>query len=129
MNPRIDSLEKIWHNTIMKNDRIFSAYRNMWLLVMFDLPTETAEDKKSYHDFRESLLSDGFQMIQYSVYLRYCASVENTIVHENRVMNALPPTGNIRCIQFTDRQFEQMKVFFGRESVPTEKPTSQLSLF
>jgi CRISPR-associated protein Cas2 len=76
----------------METDRIFSSYRNMWLIVMFDLPTETAADKKMYHHFRESLLADGFQMVQYSVYLRYCASVDNTEVHEKRVMDALPPS-------------------------------------
>lgn len=37
----------------MENDRIFSAYRNMWLLIMFDLPSETALDKKIYHNFRD----------------------------------------------------------------------------
>ena len=29
----------------------FSEYRIMWILVLFDLPTETKKDKKAYIDF------------------------------------------------------------------------------
>lgn len=68
-------------------------------------------------------------MIQYSVYLRYCASIENATVHENRIISILPPTGDIRCIQFTDKQFERMKIFFGRDRVETENPIPQLAFF
>jgi len=113
----------------MDNDSIFSAYRNMWLVVMFDLPTETPEDKKMYRDFRAWLIGDGFEMIQYSVYLRYCASPENADVHEKRVMKILPSMGNIRMIQFTDKQFERMKLFFWREESRVELAPNQLTFF
>lgn len=113
----------------MESNRIFSAYRNMWLIVMFDLPTETPEDKKMYRDFRVWLLSDGFEMVQYSVYLRYCASPENATVHEKRIMNILPPTGNIRMIQFTDKQFERMRLFFWQEEKKVEIAPNQLTFF
>lgn len=33
----------------------FSEYRIMWVLVLFDLPTETKKDKKAYTDFRKNL--------------------------------------------------------------------------
>ena len=113
----------------MEHDCIFSAYRNMWLVVMFDLPTETPEDKKIYRDFREWLIENWFEMIQYSVYLRYCASPENADVHEKRVMKMLPPTGNIRMIQFTDKQFERMRLFFGRDEKRVEIAPNQLTFF
>ena len=35
-----------------------SAYRFMWLLAMFDLPVETAENKRDYVRFRKALKSD-----------------------------------------------------------------------
>lgn len=38
----------------------FSEYRIMWVLVLFDLPTETKKDKKAYTDFRKNLQKDGF---------------------------------------------------------------------
>ena len=44
----------------------FSEYRVMWILVLFDLPTETKKDKKAYTDFRKNLQKDGFTMFQFS---------------------------------------------------------------
>ena len=32
----------------------FSEYRVMWILVLFDLPTETKKDKKAYAEFRKN---------------------------------------------------------------------------
>ena len=55
----------------------FSEYRVMWILVLFDLPTETKKDKKAYTDFRKNLQKDGFTMFQFSIYVRPCASSEN----------------------------------------------------
>lgn len=59
----------------------------MWIIVMFDLPTDTKHARKAYHEFREELLNDGFTMLQFSVYARHTPSEENAVVHENRVKN------------------------------------------
>ena len=67
----------------------------MWVLVLFDLPTETKKERKNYAIFRKKLLNDGFTMFQFSIYLRHCASRENAQVHINRVKNNLPPNGHI----------------------------------
>jgi len=50
-------------------------------------------------------------MMQYSVYIRHCASSENANVHFERIKSALPPDGEVRIIQITDKQFEKMEVF------------------
>ena len=63
----------------------FSEYRVMWVLVLFDLPTETKKDRKVANDFRKKLQKDGFTMFQFSIYIRHCASVENANVHIKRV--------------------------------------------
>jgi len=55
----------------------------MWILVFFDLPTETKKDKKRYQLFRKNLQQDGFIMFQFSIYIRHCASKENADVHLN----------------------------------------------
>ena len=47
-----------------------NAYRIMWVLVFFDLPTETKKDRKIYTKFRKDILADGFTMFQFSIYLR-----------------------------------------------------------
>jgi CRISPR-associated protein Cas2 len=101
----------------------------MWIMAMFDLPTDTKAARKAYHDFRETLLDDGFTMMQFSVYTRHCASEENADVHEARVRASLPEDGEVRLITITDKQFERMKVFYGRTRVATEKAPQQISFF
>ncbi|GAY31437.1 CRISPR-associated endonuclease Cas2 [Prevotella sp. MGM2] len=64
-----------------------SEYRIMWILVFFDLPTETKKEKKAYVQFRQTLQRDGFTMFQFSIYVRHCASSENAAVHIKRVKN------------------------------------------
>ena len=49
-------------------------YRIMRLMVMFDLPTDTSQQRKQYRQFRKKLLNEGFIMIQYSVYVRVCTT-------------------------------------------------------
>ena len=44
------------------NDRI-NEYRIMWLLVFFDLPTDTKKDRKAYATFRKQLINDGFHHV------------------------------------------------------------------
>lgn len=59
----------------------------MRLLIMFDLPTETAQDRKNYRIFRKELINEGFVMIQFSVYVRVCVNRKMAIFLENRVRN------------------------------------------
>ena len=111
------------------NSHIFGGFRSLWIVVFFDLPTETATDKRQYTRFRKGLLQDGFVMMQYSVYSRHCASDENATVHTKRVKLILPPKGEVRILKITEKQFERMQVFWGEKRTPTETPPQQLSLF
>ena len=106
-----------------------SGYKSMWVLAMFDLPTDTAAARRHYTKFRKALVKDGFTMMQYSVYVRHCASEENADVHEKRVTAHLPPDGEIRVLRITDKQYERMGVFWGKMRKPTEQPPRQLELF
>lgn len=101
----------------------------MWALVMFDLPTDTKRARKEYALFRKMLLADGFQLMQYSVYARPCPSKENLAVHVQRVEGSLPPDGEVRILELTDKQFERMRVFFGKRRSMTETPPCQLEFF
>ena len=108
---------------------IESGYRAVWILVMFDLPTDTGKARKDYTHFRKMLLKDGFTMIQYSVYVRHCASEENADVHYQRVKDFLPPDGEVRILTITDKQFERMRIFWGKLRKPTPPAPKQLELF
>ena len=101
----------------------------MWTLVLFDLPTDTKEARKDYTQFRKHLLNNGFAMMQYSVYMRHHASSENAAVHIERVKRALPPDGEVRLLQITDKQFGRIQVFYGKRKTPVEKAPAQLEFF
>ncbi len=113
---------------ISKSERL-NAYRVMWTLVMYDLPTETKVQRKVAAKFRKELLKDGFRMFQFSMYVRHSASSENANVHKRRVKKNLPELGKIGILQITDKQFAQMEIFYGKK--PQELPDipQQLELF
>ncbi len=106
-----------------------SGYRYMWVVAMFDLPTDTPRARRQYAQFRKSLLQDGFSMMQYSVYIRHCASRENAAVHLERVESSVPPDGEVRMLTITDKQFERMRVFYGKKFKKPESVPAQLELF
>ncbi|HEU4573358.1 MAG TPA: CRISPR-associated endonuclease Cas2 [Chitinophagaceae bacterium] len=112
----------------MKTERL-NAYRIMWVLVFFDLPTETAQERKIYARFRKDILKDGFQMFQFSIYLRHCASSENAEVHIKRVKSILPAKGHVGIMTITDKQFGMMEIFRGREPAEAAEVPQQLELF
>lgn len=106
-----------------------NQYRSMWVLVFFDLPTETKTDRKIAGSFRKRLLNNGFGMFQFSIYMRFCPSRENAEVHIKRVKKSLPPRGKVGIMQITDRQFGMMELFYGTKAVEKEQPSQQLELF
>lgn len=101
----------------------------MWIIVFFDLPTDTKKARKQYTIFRKELISDGFAMMQYSVYYRHCASKENTLVHMKRIRTIVPPDGEVRVAQFTDKQFSRMEIYLGKRREHTEQAPAQLEMF
>ncbi len=126
-------LGRITQNYLTRNvnnelDR-FSEYRIMWVLVFFDLPTDTKKERKAYADFRKKLMRDGFTMFQFSIYVRHCPSRENAQVHIKRVKMFLPPLGDVGILCITDKQFGMMEIFSARKTIPPNAPGQQLELF
>lgn len=107
----------------------FSEYRIMWIFVFFDLPTDTKKDKHAYMLFRKNLQRDGFTMFQFSIYVRHCSSMENAHVHIKRIMSFLPQYGNVGVLCITDKQFSEIKLFYGKKPIAPNAPGQQLELF
>ncbi|WP_250631358.1 CRISPR-associated endonuclease Cas2 [Rhodoflexus caldus] len=106
-----------------------NGYRTMWLFVFFDLPVETKKQRKAATDFRKKLLKDGFSMMQYSVYIRHCASHESADMHTLRVEKMVPPQGMVSILRITDRQFGNIRNFWGTSAQPPPPSPPQLELF
>jgi len=68
-------------------------------------------------------------MFQFSIYVRFCPSRENTLVHVKRVKNSLPKKGKIGIMQITDKQFGMIELFEGTSEGKTQYPNQQLELF
>ena len=95
---------------------------------MFDLPVTTQAHRRQYTRFRTALLKEGFSMLQYSVYARYCASEESSESLRGLIQSLLPSEGQVRLLAVTDHQFGKMQVFFGKKREPAEDPPAQLML-
>ena len=106
-----------------------NQYRSLWVLVFFDLPTETRKDRKVATSFRKKLLDDGFAMFQFSIYMRFCASRENAEVHIKRTKKNLPPKGKVGIMAITDKQFGDIEIFFARNKEEPPPTFQQLELF
>lgn len=107
----------------------FNAYRTMWVMVLFDLPTETKKERRDASQFRKKLLENGFMMFQFSIYMRFCQSMENAEMHTIRVKNMLPEKGKVGIFSITDKQFGRMEIFHGVKKQETTPPVQQLTLF
>ena len=101
----------------------------MWVLVFFDLPTDTKKERKQASLFRKRLLKDGFTMFQFSIYLRHSASRENAQVHIKRVKSFLPPLGHVAILNITDKQFGMIELFYGQKESERPDTPQQLELF
>jgi len=106
-----------------------SAYRIMWMMVMFDLPVVEKSERKEATRFRNYLLDLGFEMAQYSVYMRFCKGKEQVEAYARKIENHLPPDGKVNMLTFTDKQYENIKTFRGRRAQASPKNPGQLTLF
>lgn len=87
---------------------LLSSYRIMWLFVMFDLPVTTYKERKSATRFRNQLLDMGFEMSQFSVYLKYCSSSEKAESFSSQVRREVPNGGKVDILTITDKQFSNI---------------------
>lgn len=107
-----------------------SAFRIMWIVVMFDLPTQTKKDKKRYRWLSDFLAKESYMRLQYSVYAKVFSSVESANHGKKRFKEFLKiniKKGNVRFLMFTDVQFGKMEIMIGEQSKQEE--VIQLTLF
>ena len=108
---------------------MLSGYRLMWVIVMFDLPVVEKAEQKAATAFRNTLLDLGFEMAQFSVYMRFCTSQAAIDTLSKRVECVLPDGGKVNILTFTDKQYERILTFHGRSKQPAQKAPGQYDLF
>lgn len=87
----------------------------MRLILMFDLPMQTAEDRRNYTAFRRLLIKSGFIMLQESVYtkLMITPSVKESVLQ--LLKKSKPPKGMVCALEVTEKQFAKMDFIVGEQ--------------
>lgn len=102
----------------------------MRILVFFDLPVKSKNERRAATRFRNFLLNDGYHMIQYSVYARVCNGMDAVAKHRARIKLNLPENGSIRLLVITEKQFEAIYILLGKLTEADDAfQCEQLSIF
>lgn len=89
------------------------SYRFMRVIVFFDLPTETLENKREYRKFRKALIKNGFLMMQESVYCRMLLTPSAGRAVLDAIRKNRPPQGIVQIMTVTEKQFAGMEYITG----------------
>lgn len=96
----------------------------MRVLVMFDLPTETAENRRNYTKFRKYLIKSGFMMMQQSVYVRLALNQTNAKGMIDSVKKNKPSEGLVQILTITEKQYSKMEIIsreYSNDTVDTDE--------
>lgn len=98
----------------------------MRILVFFDLPTETAKDRKNYSQFRKFLIKEGFIMMQESVYTKL--TLNNSIANstKDKIYKNKPPKGIIQMLTITEKQFSSIEYIVGEKTTKVLDDTERM---
>ncbi|MGI5970779.1 MAG: CRISPR-associated endonuclease Cas2 [Oscillospiraceae bacterium] len=102
----------------------------MRILVFFDLPVKTKAERRTYSQFRNFLIKDGYHMLQYSLYARTCNGIDAVEKHKKRLYSNLPDNGSVRLLVITEKQYESIEILVGNLTICDEPfQVEQLSIF
>lgn len=97
----------------------------MRLLVFFDLPVETAKQRKDYRLFRKFLIKEGYLMLQESVYAKLVTNEGSAGAAVMRLRKNRPPAGLVQVLKVTEKQFETMIYITGNREAYDEVDTME----
>lgn len=100
-----------------------SPYRIMRLILFFDLPMNTKEERRIYSRFRKYLINNGFTMLQFSVYAKIFPNRTSLFQYIEGLKRNLPTKGSIRIMAVTEKQYEKMLILVGGKSIQEEMIT------
>ena len=89
------------------------SYRFMRMMLFFDLPTETLQQRREYTKFRKYLLKSGFLMMQESVYCKMVLNQTAITSIYNGLQKHKPIKGLIQTLIITEKQFSKMEFILG----------------
>lgn len=90
--------------------------RFMRLVLFFDLPTDTSDERKEYRRFRKFLIKDGFIMMQESVYSKLAINQTSLNLCIERIKKNKPISGLVQVLKVTERQYADMEYIVDKAS-------------
>jgi CRISPR-associated protein Cas2 len=100
-----------------------------WVLVFFDLPVGTPDERRAASNFRKDLLRDGYMMVQLSVYARPCGTADRAETQVRRLKTKIPSKGEVRGLMISDAQWGRMIIMRSRQKADAEKMPAQMMFF
>lgn len=85
----------------------------MRILVFFDLPVLSLEQRRDYRSFRKFLIKDGFIMLQESVYCKMVLNESAAKAVVGQVKKNRPEDGLVQLLTVTEKQFSKMEYIVG----------------
>ena len=100
----------------------------MRMMIFFDLPTDTAKDRRNYNKFRKFLVNEGFIMMQESVYSKL--TLNNSIVNlvRDRINKNKPPKGIVQLMIITEKQYSEIEYIVGEKDNSIIDNTERLTI-
>ncbi|MFX0561210.1 CRISPR-associated endonuclease Cas2 [Tepidibacillus infernus] len=95
----------------------------MRLLLFFDLPMNTKEERRIYTKFRKHLINNGFTMLQFSVYAKIFPNRTSLFQYIPGLKRSVPSKGSIRIMAVTEKQYEKMLILVGGKTIQEEMIT------
>lgn len=98
----------------------------MRMIIFFDLPTITQQDRREYRKFRKFLINEGFIMMQESVYSKLLLNSTVTGSMQYRLERNKPRKGLVQALIITEKQFASTSYIVGEDTSKVRNDTNRI---
>lgn len=85
----------------------------MRVIVMFDLPVLTAEQRRTYRKYRKWLIETGFVMMQESIYSKIVLNPTAALFLKAQIRNQPVKEGLVQVMTITEKQYADIDLVVG----------------
>ncbi len=105
--------------TILQNilNYMKSKYKQLRIILFYDLPMDDIEKQREYTRFRKQLLKQGFYQLQFSIYVKVVQNEMGYKTVQRQIKDWIPQYGNIRLLKITEKQYESMIFLRGKNTL------------
>lgn len=89
------------------------SYRYMRMIIFFDLPVTTTQERRDYTRFRKFLIQNGFMQMQESVYCRLALNQTAAAIMQDNIYKHRPSKGLVQMLVITEKQYARMEYIVG----------------